>query len=203
MKKIIVLILRVKCGRNFLPGRIWKRGLGLNWEVDLGALLFIRRPRSRWETLPYSDCFHLSSSAGINSLIANNVYEAAYPLHDVSTTSTSQKVEPCRQCSNEYTGRREPWHWTTLAGSLSRVKDSNPQLDICQLPQTVSRKVNIFVWASSTLPALILGKVWEAGYSVKRDGEGGCREASPRLWWYTACTVRASHDREWYVILCM
>lgn len=31
--------------------------------------------------------FLFLSSIGINSLIANNIYEAAYPLHDVSTVS--------------------------------------------------------------------------------------------------------------------
>uniref|UniRef100_A0A452EU86 Anoctamin n=1 Tax=Capra hircus TaxID=9925 RepID=A0A452EU86_CAPHI len=43
---------------------------------------FDNATRSRIVILPYSDHFHLSSSAGINSLIANNIYEAAYPLHD-------------------------------------------------------------------------------------------------------------------------
>lgn len=65
-----------KCGKAYL---ISKHNVGLNiYQQTKGKS---RNPCPR-----VTVCIFLSS-VGINSLIANNVYEAAYPLHDVSTVS--------------------------------------------------------------------------------------------------------------------
>lgn len=59
----------------------------LSWEVGEG-LICVKR-----NSCPRVIIFIFLSSIGINFLIANNIYEAAYPLHDVSTISVGTLPE--------------------------------------------------------------------------------------------------------------
>lgn len=123
---------------------------------------------------PTVTIFIFFSSTGINSLIANNIYEAAYPLHDVSIISArSAMAVQHRWHGGRVHGRqgtREPRCSDTWADSGLLGPDSNSHN--CLSGYYPNRGMNWFWWELSPCAPRWFGK-GRRGMMYLLGGGGG------------------------------
>lgn len=164
----------------------------LSWEMGEG-LICVKR-----NSCPRVIIFIFLSSIGINFLIANNIYEAAYPLHDVSTISVGTLLAGLKNLKT--TGNIVGGYMRGEAGMNHDIKilwlilgsswlTISPSLIFCQLfVQLFPQRQNELVLFELSLHSLLLfwGKVWEGRDSLQvvkgrrcwKWVDGGGRKAS-------------------------